>query len=133
MKTPGKPCASCSWRLAAGAADIPNFKLELAEKLAGTCPDHRGMGPDVEASIFAYHQSRRGEEFACAGWLAKVGHRHPAVRLALISGRLDPATLEPGVDWPELCDNYWEVLDKLRATSNVGDEVAGNGAAVRSE
>lgn len=25
MKTPGKPCASCPWRRAAGAADIPNF------------------------------------------------------------------------------------------------------------
>lgn len=48
--------------------------------------------------------------FACAGWLAKVGHRHPAVRLAMISGRRDPAALEPGVDWPELHENYREVL-----------------------
>lgn len=37
MKTPGKPCASCPWRRAAGAADIPNFDLDLAEKLADTC------------------------------------------------------------------------------------------------
>ncbi|WP_430982009.1 DUF6283 family protein [Burkholderia stabilis] len=93
MKTSGKPCASCPWRRAAGAEDIPNFDLDLAEKLADTCPDHRGMGPDFGASMFACHQSRQGEEFACAGWLAKVGHRHPAVRLAVTSGRLDPTAL----------------------------------------
>ncbi|MBN3831906.1 DUF6283 family protein [Burkholderia sp. Ac-20344] len=118
MKTPGKPCASCPWRRVAGAADIPNFDLDLAEKLVDTRPDHRGMGPDFGASMFACHQSRQGEEFACAGWLAKVGHCHPAVRLAVTSGRLDPAALEPGVDWPALHESYQEVLDKLRETSN---------------
>jgi hypothetical protein len=71
------------------------------------------------ASMFACHQSRQGDEFACAGWLAKVGHRHPAVRLAVASGRLGPAALEPGANWPELHDNYQEILDKLRATSNL--------------
>jgi hypothetical protein len=131
MKTSGKPCASCPWRRAAGAGDIPNFDPGLAEKLADTCPDDRGMGPDFGASMFACHQSREGEEFACAGWLAKVGHCHPAVRLAVISGRLDPAALEPGVDWPELHDSYREVLDKLRATSNSGDEANGDESAVK--
>lgn len=116
MKTPGKPCASCPSQRAVAAGDIPNFSLELAEKLAGTCPDHRGMGPDFGASMFACHQPPEGDEFACAGWLAKVGHCHPAVRFAVASGRLDPAVLAPGDDWPELHDNYPEVLDKLRAT-----------------
>ncbi|MEX3952717.1 DUF6283 family protein [Paraburkholderia sp. EG287B] len=131
MKTSGKPCASCPWRHTAGAEDIPNFDLALAEKLADTCPDDRGMGPDFGASMFACHQSREGEEFACAGWLAKVGHHHPAVRLAVVSGRLDSAALEPGVDWPELHDSYREVLDKLRATSNSGDEAKEDGSAVK--
>ncbi|WP_221623305.1 MULTISPECIES: DUF6283 family protein [Burkholderia] len=131
MKTSGRPCASCPWRRAAGATDIPNFDLELAEKLAGTCPDHRGMGPDYGASMFACHQSRQGEEFACAGWLAKVGHRHPAVRLAVAAGRLDPAALKPGVDWPELHDSYREVLDKLRETLNFEDGINGDKPAVK--
>ena len=81
--------------------------------------------------MFACHQSGEGEEFACAGWMAKVGHRHPAVRLAVISGRLDSAALEPGVDWPELHDSYQEVLDKLRATSKSGDNANGDEAAVK--
>jgi hypothetical protein len=133
MKTPGKPCTSCPWRLAAGAKDIPNFNIELAEKLADTCPDHRGMGPDVGASMFACHQSRQGEEFACAGWLAKVGHRHPAVRLAIVGGQLDPAALEPSTGWPELHDDYREVLNKLRATLDVENAADGNEAAVNRE
>jgi hypothetical protein len=105
-------------RVAAKAEDIPNFDVELAEKLADTCPDHRDMGPDVGASVFACHQSRQGEEFACAGWLATVEHRPPSVRLAVVTGRLDPVALKPGADWPELHDNYQEVLEKLRGTLN---------------
>ncbi|RQP68505.1 hypothetical protein DF014_33190 [Burkholderia ubonensis] len=89
------------------------------------------MGPDYGASMFACHQSRQGEEFACAGWLAKVGHRHPAVRLAVAGGRLDPEALEPGVDWPELHDSYQEVLDKLRETLNFKDTVNGDEPAVK--
>lgn len=120
MKAPGKPCPSCPWRCAASAEDIPNFDLSLAERLANTCPDHKGMGPDFGASMFACHQSKEGDEFPCAGWLAKVGNRHPSVRIAVFEGRLDPAALKPGVDWPELHDTYQDVLDKLRGSSEVG-------------
>jgi hypothetical protein len=81
--------------------------------------------------MFACHQSRQGEEFACAGWLAKVGHRHPAVRLAVVRGQLDPAALEPGEGWPELHGDYREVLNKLRATSDVGNAGDGYTAAVK--
>jgi hypothetical protein len=110
------PCLSCPWRRDATADDIPNFDMALAEGLADTCPNHRNMGPDFGASIFACHQSKVGGEFACAGWLATVGHRHPAVRLAILSGRLDAAALETGQGWPDLHENYPEVLQKLRTT-----------------
>ncbi len=62
--------------------------MDLAESLAATCPDERGMGPDFSASLFACHKSREGKEIACAGWLAMVGHRHPQVRLAVLLKRL---------------------------------------------
>ncbi|MDN7726514.1 DUF6283 family protein [Burkholderia gladioli] len=119
MNKLGKPCASCPWRRDARAADIPTFDLALAEHLSATCPDSRDMGPDLDASVFACHQSKPGEEFACAGWLATVGNRHPRVRLAVLSNRLDAAALEPGCDWPALHDSYQQVLDKLRATRAV--------------
>lgn len=39
--------------------------LELAEGLAGCCPDKRNMGPDFGANMFACHQSKKGAEIAC--------------------------------------------------------------------
>ena len=110
------PCASCPWRTNTTARDIPNFSMPLAESLASTCPDARDHGPDFFATYFACHQSKPGSEFACAGWLAKVGHRHPRVRLAVSRDQLDAAALSPGDGWPDLHDNYQQVLEKLRAT-----------------
>ncbi|WP_198386597.1 DUF6283 family protein [Burkholderia ubonensis] len=111
-----KPCASCPWRKDSTAADIPNFSMELAEGLAECSPDERNMGPNLGAKMFACHQSKHGEEFACAGWLAVAGNAHPEVRLAVFRKELDPAALRPGPDWPELHETYPEVLEKLRAT-----------------
>lgn len=117
LTTLATPCPSCSWRLDAMARDIPHFDLDLAENLAATCPDERGMGPDFGASMFACHQSKEGREIACAGWMATVGHRHPGVRLAVAMKRLDPSALRPGARWPALHPNYQRVLEKLRATT----------------
>ncbi|MBS0426069.1 MAG: hypothetical protein JSR41_02135 [Proteobacteria bacterium] len=116
-KPPHQPCPSCPWRMDQDAQDIPHFSLALAERLAATCPDHRGRGPDFGAPMFACHQSKVGAEVHCAGWLASVGHAHPAVRLGIVSGRLDAARLAPGPGWPALHDNYAQVLDKLRSTA----------------
>ncbi|MPQ56246.1 DUF6283 family protein [Duganella sp. FT27W] len=117
MNVAGGPCPSCPWRTDQTAADIPNFDLEKAEGLAKTCPNERGFGPDFDASLFACHKSKEGAEIACAGWLAAVGGRHPQVRLAVMRGQLDPERLAPGKAWPELHDNYQDVLRKLRQTA----------------
>lgn len=112
-----KPCPSCPWRKNKTASDIPNFSLNKAENLAGCCPDSNGMGPSFGSSMFACHQSHEGEEFACAGWLATVGHAHPNVRLAVAFGKLPVDALTPGKDWPELHESFSEVIDKLRSTA----------------
>ncbi|MEX5747468.1 DUF6283 family protein [Massilia sp. X63] len=117
LRKSARPCRACPWREDASARDIPNFDMDLAESLAATCPDERGMGPDFSVSLFACHKSREGKEIACAGWLAMVGHRHPQVRLAVLTKRLTPSTLEPGAGWPALHTNYQQVLKKLRATN----------------
>lgn len=117
MKTLPNPCTSCPWRTGGSATNIPNFDLELAEKLRATCPDDRGMGPDWEAPMFACHQSRDRGEIPCAGWLAKVGHRSPRVRVAVLERRLDPKVLEPAPHWPPLWDTYQQVMTQLYATS----------------
>lgn len=89
--------------------------MEKAEGLTNTCPDVRGFGPDFTAPMFACHQSRPGEDFPCAGWLAAVGSRHPMVRLAISQGRLDWEALKPRAGWPELHASYQDVLAKLRS------------------
>lgn len=112
-----KPCRSCPWRVDQDAQSIPNFDLELAERLAHCSPDEEGMGPSYLDPLFACHTSRHGEEFACAGWLARVGHAHPRVRYLVSTGKIPEQALEPGRDWPALHETYPEVLDKLRETS----------------
>ncbi len=104
------------WRVDQDASDIPNFSLDLAEELAGTCPSERGYGPDIGSAQFACHQSHEGEEVVCAGWLAVAGHAHPAVRMGVLFGTVSAEALTPGDDWPELHDTFAEVIDKLRET-----------------
>jgi len=113
----GRPCPGCPWRCDTDASDIPNFSIEKARGLVATSPDEKGHGPDFGSPLFACHQSKEGGEIACAGWLAAVGHVHPNVRLAVLRGRLDPKGLQPGDDWPQLHDNYRDVLRKLEESA----------------
>lgn len=111
-----QPCASCPWRVDAAASHIPQFDIQLAERLARCCPDERGVGPDHDASLFACHLSKPEHPFACAGWLAQVGRAHVGVRLAVMAGRISVEQLDPQPGWPELHSTYPEVLQKLRRT-----------------
>jgi hypothetical protein len=106
-----QPCKSCPWRVEAVAGEIPHFSLELAERLEGTCNGQFG------SPMMACHQSREGEEFVCAGWLAVYGADSIVVRLKLISGAIQREALEPGDDWPELHSSFADMIEKLRATS----------------
>lgn len=112
-----RPCPSCPWRVDQDASTIPNFRLDLAENLANTCPSERGYGPDFGSPQFACHQSREDAEIACAGWLAQVGGAHPNVRMAVMAGKVPVEALTPGEDWPELHESFDEVIEKLRATA----------------
>lgn len=111
-----KPCPTCPWRLDQDASVIPNFRLELAERLAGTSPDERGMGPELGAAQFACHQSKE-DPVVCAGWLAVHGSAHPAVRIKVIEGEVPVEALRPGDDWPELEPDFQAVIEKLRRTA----------------
>lgn len=116
MPVPRKPCKACPWVTTNTAADIPDFDADKAENLAGTCPDERGYGPDFGAPIMSCHEALEGREMPCAGWLATVGERHPSMRLAVMQGRLDPSRLSPEPDWPQLHEDFSQMIDKLRRT-----------------
>lgn len=112
-----QPCKTCPWRVDAHADDIPGFRLELAERLLGTCTGEFG------APMMACHQSDQ-TMFVCAGWLARHGQDSIMVRMALagVLPERDDFTLkgvtaegcQPGPDWPALHTDYPEVLEKLR-------------------
>ena len=113
MKYLSQPCPSCPWRIDQTAGDIPHFDLEKARCLSRTCSDSKGFGPSFGEPMFACHTSNEREEFPCAGWLAKEGSAHPMVRLAIMTNALPEKVLSPGDNWPELHDNYVDVLTKL--------------------
>jgi hypothetical protein len=63
--------------------------------------------------MFGCHKGAPGtdEDLACAGWLAVAGRAHPVVRLAVITGRLEPEDLVPGENWPPLFSSYDEMAE----------------------
>lgn len=105
-----KPCPTCPWWRHQHADEIPGFGLELAEGLAPTCDP----AADISTPQFACHQSKEGGEFACAGWMTVNGVNHPAVRVGLMTGAIDPDQLTPDPSWPELHDSYEDMMVKLR-------------------
>lgn len=68
--------------------------------------------------LFACHQTAEGKEIACAGYLAVEGHGNLTVRLAVATGQLDPAVLQPDPGWPPLFAGYEEM-----ASTQSGPEV----------
>lgn len=98
-----RPCSECPWRLDQPAGRFPACRYDA---LRDTSAGPRGESAPLGAPLFACHKTAEGREIACAGWLAVEGHRHVGVRLAVATGRLDPATLEPAPDWPPLHGSY---------------------------
>jgi hypothetical protein len=73
------PCAECPWR-----KDVPvgKFPPERYRALAQSAED-------ASFVIFSCHLSKETKPVACAGWLLQASAHSLAVRLAIISSRLD--------------------------------------------
>lgn len=84
-----RQCKSCPWRVdCVPDRDIPGYRRELHQGL--TCTIASGLDLQPGAHAMACHYSKRGEEFACAGWLYNqlgIGN-NLGVRLAVRFGRL---------------------------------------------
>ncbi len=100
-----RPCPECPWRRDTPPGQFEGCRYDLLRATSGAPGAEAGLG----APMFACHLAPLGGEYACAGWLAAVGYEHLGVRLAVITGRLDPAALEPGPGWPELFRSYEEM------------------------
>ncbi|MFI9630971.1 DUF6283 family protein [Streptomyces sp. NPDC052042] len=77
------PCPRCPWRKDVEPGEFPASRYE---ELRVTSEQRAGAEPGFGAPLFACHKTKEGREWACAGWLAAVGHRHLGVRLAIAQG-----------------------------------------------
>ena len=97
------PCNECPWKRDSPPGQIPASRYE---ELRATS-DQSG----IAAPMFGCHRGEPGTnaDLACAGWLAVAGVEHLGIRLAVITGRLEPEDLQPGEGWPDLYGSYQEL------------------------
>lgn len=105
------PCAECPFRRDTAPGQFPACRYEALRATAG----RPGAEVPVGAPMFACHKSPEGREEACAGWLAVCGIEHLGVRLAVLSGRLEPEHLSAADGWPELYDSYDQMAAAMAA------------------
>ena len=99
------PCTECPFRRDTEPGMFPACRYDALRETAG----EPGREAPIGAPMFACHKSPEGREEACAGWLAVSGIEHLGVRMAVITGRLEPENLQPGHDWPSLFSTYEEM------------------------
>lgn len=99
------PCSECPFRRDTPPGKFPSSRYEALHVTVGQPEAEAPLG----APAFACHKSPEGLDEACAGWLAVCGIEHLGMRLAVITGRLEPGDLRPRDDWPELFATYEEM------------------------
>jgi hypothetical protein len=107
------PCAECPFRCDTQPGQFPACRYDALRETAGSPGSEVPLG----APFFACHKSPEGADEVCAGWLAACGIEHLGVRMAVLTGRLEPEHLRPGEGWPELFATYDEMAATQGATS----------------
>lgn len=105
------PCDECPIR--ADNTDNPKSKFPAERWQAlSVSVRHDGHQPGFGDPLFGCHKGAPGtdEDLACAGWLARFGDDHIAVRLAVAQGRLSDDALGPGETWPPLHETWADVV-----------------------
>lgn len=119
-----RPCGGddrngpCPWRKDAPPGEFPACRFDALRST---------VTQQFPQPIFACHKSREGRDIACAGYLAVEGHGSVTIRLEVATGRLDPAALQPGPDWPELYGSF----DEMVAAQDRSADAPRTGHAVR--
>lgn len=114
------PCDECPVRTDNRDNPKSQFPAERWRALHASIDDGYGGSAGFGAPIFGCHKGAPGtdEDLACAGWLASFGGRNMAIRIALIGGRLNPAALEPGPNWPRLYETWEDMVAWQTATED---------------
>lgn len=87
-----RQCQKCPWKVAVDPRDIPSGYSEIDHAaLVSTIAEPGRYAGDDPLRIMACHETPRGHEKPCVGWLAHQlgpGNNLP-LRLAVIQGRID--------------------------------------------
>ncbi len=88
---PRKQCAKCPWKTSTDPHDIPDGYSEDAHKSLASTIAAPGSISAGGLRVFACHESKRGRETPCVGWLVnQLGPgNNIALRLAVMSHRVD--------------------------------------------
>lgn len=106
LKPHDRPCVRCPWSRTTPPGEFPLERYESLRNTVGA----PGQEVAICGPMFACHKTPEGREQPCAGWLAAVGREHIGVRVAVATGRLDPAALDPKPGWPALFTDYDELI-----------------------
>jgi hypothetical protein len=101
------PCAECPVRKDNAGNPRSKFPASRWEALRATSGD---AGPG--APLFGCHEGEpgTGADLLCAGWAASFGRESAEVRIAVMCGLLPVEALDPGVNWPELYQDWDEMV-----------------------
>lgn len=84
-------CAKCPWKVTTDPNEIPNgYSAELHEKLSGTIAEPATL-PKGPLRVFACHETPKGKELPCVGWLMhQLGPgNNIGLRISVSEGRID--------------------------------------------
>ena len=93
MKKPRKQCKVCPWKVSTDPHEIPRGYCETKHRaLKSTIAEpacFTGFGGELH--IMACHETRRGRELPCVGWMYhQLGEgNNIALRTSVMTGRID--------------------------------------------
>lgn len=86
-----RQCSKCPWKKSTDPRDIPGgYSEELHAKLRSTIAEPGSFRPEARG-MMACHETPKGHELPCVGWLIHqlgVGN-NLALRLSVVTGRVD--------------------------------------------
>ena len=93
MSKPRRQCAKCPWKTSTDPHDIPgNYSEELHARLGeSTIATPGELKVGAALYVMTCHESRRGRELPCVGWLVnQLGPgNNLGLRVAAMSGQID--------------------------------------------
>ena len=94
MKKPRKQCSKCPWKMSTNPREIPNgYSEDLHRRLQVTiaAPCDLAAVNAPTRKVMGCHESKRGKEIACVGWLVNqlgVGN-NLELRIGVMRGEVD--------------------------------------------